>query len=190
MRATIARMRIHRRGPRRKSSLRDGHGAGRGALDRTRGPSPPSSSPTAAIWPASSSSLRSRRRGAPLAVAGGHGVRAVAKLLDGELAEAGGDSDIAMHIPRGVPLPAAVGVWAGGAIRIAASRGDFAAAEAMLATCATSSRSSTWGGGPSWRQRSRPANEGPWAPGRSSRRARSRSRGRRRYEPATAPRIR
>jgi DNA-binding CsgD family transcriptional regulator len=74
-----------------------------------------------------------RRRGAPIALSGGYGTRAISKLLDGELAEAGGDADIAMNILRGVPLPPAVGVWAGGAIRIATSRGDFAAAEAMLA---------------------------------------------------------
>jgi len=75
----------------------------------------------------------SRRRGAPLGVSGGHGIRAFSKLLDGELAEAGGDADIAMNILRGVPLQAAVGVWTGGAIRIATSRGDFSAAKAMLA---------------------------------------------------------
>jgi hypothetical protein len=74
-----------------------------------------------------------RRRGVPLAVSGSHGTRAISKLLDGELAEAGGDADIAMNILRGVPLPAVVGVWAGGAIRIATSRGDFSAAGAMLA---------------------------------------------------------
>ncbi len=75
----------------------------------------------------------SRQRGAPLAVSSGHGARAFAKLLDGELAEAGGDSDIAMNILRGVPLPAAIGIWAGGAVHIATRRGDFAAAEEMLA---------------------------------------------------------
>ena len=75
----------------------------------------------------------SRRRGVPLAVSGGHGIRAFSKLLDGDLAEAGGDSDIAMHIIAGIPLPAAIGVWTGGAVRIATSRGDFAAAESMLA---------------------------------------------------------
>ena len=75
----------------------------------------------------------SRRRGAPLAVAGGHGVRAFARLLDGELADAGGDSDIALNILRGIPLRAAIGVWLGAAIRIATSRGEFDLAERMLA---------------------------------------------------------
>ncbi|HWA53876.1 MAG TPA: AAA family ATPase [Solirubrobacterales bacterium] len=74
----------------------------------------------------------SRQRGVPLAVAGGHGIRAIAELLDGNLTEAGGDADIAMHIMGGVPLPGAIGVWAGGAIRIATGRGDFAAAERLL----------------------------------------------------------
>jgi DNA-binding CsgD family transcriptional regulator/tetratricopeptide (TPR) repeat protein len=73
-----------------------------------------------------------RQRGAPLAVAGGHGVRAFARLFDGELAEAGGDADITMHILSGVPISSAIGVWSGAAIRIAVSRGDFATAEGLL----------------------------------------------------------
>lgn len=73
-----------------------------------------------------------RQRGAPLAVAGGHGIRAFARLFDGELAEAGGDAEITMHILGGVPIPSVIGVWSGAAIRIAVSRGDFATAEGLL----------------------------------------------------------
>lgn len=74
----------------------------------------------------------SRRRGVPLAVAGGHGIRAFARLFDGELAEAGGDSDIAINILHGIPLPAVIGVWLGCALRVAASRGEFDRAEGLL----------------------------------------------------------
>jgi DNA-binding NarL/FixJ family response regulator len=73
-----------------------------------------------------------RQRGAPLGVAGGHGVRAFIRLFDGELAEAGGDADITMHILGGVPISSVIGIWSGASIRIATSRGDFATAESLL----------------------------------------------------------
>jgi DNA-binding CsgD family transcriptional regulator/tetratricopeptide (TPR) repeat protein len=73
------------------------------------------------------------RRGAPVAVAGGHGIRAFAKLFDGELADAGGDSEIALRIMHGIPIPSVLAVWLAAAIRIATARGDFSGAEEMLA---------------------------------------------------------
>ncbi len=75
----------------------------------------------------------SLRRGAPIAVVGGHGIRAFSNLFEGKLADAGADSDIAMRIMRGIPIPSALGFWLAGAIRIATARGDFAGAEEMLA---------------------------------------------------------
>jgi len=75
----------------------------------------------------------SRRRGATIAVAGGHGVRAFASLLDGNLRDAVGDAEIAIGIVRHLQIPSALAVWLGAAVRLATARGDLAAAEGMLA---------------------------------------------------------
>jgi DNA-binding CsgD family transcriptional regulator len=75
----------------------------------------------------------SRRRGATIAVAGAHGIRAFVSLLDGNLRDAVGDAEIAIGIVKHLQVPSALAVWLGAAVRLATARGDLAAAEGMLA---------------------------------------------------------
>jgi DNA-binding CsgD family transcriptional regulator len=74
----------------------------------------------------------SRRRGASIAVAGAHGIRAFLGLLDGNLREAVGDADIAVGIVGQLQVPSALAVWLAASVRIATALGDLATAEGML----------------------------------------------------------
>jgi DNA-binding NarL/FixJ family response regulator len=74
-----------------------------------------------------------RRRGSAPGVSGGHGVRAFLQFLDGNLRDAQADADVAINVARGPGLPAPLAIWSAAAIRISAARGDFVAAEDLLA---------------------------------------------------------
>ncbi len=73
-----------------------------------------------------------RRRGASIAVAGAHGMRAFLSLLDGNLREGAGDANIAVGIVGHLQVPSALAVWLAASVRLATARGDLATAEGML----------------------------------------------------------
>ena len=70
----------------------------------------------------------SRQRGVLPGVGGGHGVRAVAHLLDGDLREAQADSEIAVGILRRFDLVAPRAFWSAVAMRVLLRRGEQIAA--------------------------------------------------------------
>jgi DNA-binding NarL/FixJ family response regulator len=74
-----------------------------------------------------------RRRGSAPGVSGGYGVRSFLQFLDGNLRDAQADADVAINVARGPGLPAPLAIWSAAAIRISAARGDFVAAEDLLA---------------------------------------------------------
>ncbi|HEV7784749.1 MAG TPA: LuxR C-terminal-related transcriptional regulator, partial [Thermoanaerobaculia bacterium] len=74
-----------------------------------------------------------RRRGSAPGVSGGYGVRSFLQFLDGNLRDAQADADVAINVARGPWLPAPLAIWSAAAIRISAARGDFVAAEDLLA---------------------------------------------------------
>jgi DNA-binding CsgD family transcriptional regulator len=74
-----------------------------------------------------------RRRGSLPGNAGAHGVRAFCQFIDGNLRNAQSDADIAVGMVKGFGLPGPLAIWSGVAIRASAERGDFAAAETLLA---------------------------------------------------------
>jgi DNA-binding CsgD family transcriptional regulator len=74
-----------------------------------------------------------RRRGSAPGVSGGYGVRSFLQLLDGNLPDAQADADVAINVARGPGLPAPLAIWSAAAIRTSAARGDFVAAEDLLA---------------------------------------------------------
>lgn len=74
-----------------------------------------------------------RRRGSAPGVSGGYGVRSFLQFLDGNLRDAQADADVAINVARGPELPAPLAIWSAAAIRISAARGDFVAAEDLLA---------------------------------------------------------
>lgn len=74
----------------------------------------------------------SRRRGVLPGVGGGHGVRAFAHLIDGDLREAQADSEIAVDVLRRFGLIAPLAFWSGVAMRVLLRRGELIAAERLL----------------------------------------------------------
>lgn len=74
----------------------------------------------------------SRRRGVLPGVAGGHGVRAFAHLIDGDLREAQADSEIAVDVLRRFGLVAPLALWSAVAMRVLLRRGERIAAERLL----------------------------------------------------------
>jgi DNA-binding NarL/FixJ family response regulator len=74
----------------------------------------------------------SRRRGVLPGVGGGHGVRAFAHLLDGDLREAQADAEIAIDILRQFRLIAPLAFWSGVSMRALLRLGGRIAAERLL----------------------------------------------------------
>ncbi len=74
----------------------------------------------------------SKRRGASIAVAGAHGMRAFLSLLDGDLRGAAGDAEIAVGVVEHLQVPSALAVWLAASVRLATARGEMASAEGML----------------------------------------------------------
>jgi DNA-binding CsgD family transcriptional regulator len=72
-----------------------------------------------------------RRRGVLPGVGGGHGVRAFAHLLDGDLREAQADSEIAIDVLRRFDLIAPRAFWSAVAMRVLLRRGERITAERM-----------------------------------------------------------
>jgi DNA-binding CsgD family transcriptional regulator/tetratricopeptide (TPR) repeat protein len=74
----------------------------------------------------------SRRRGVLPGVGGGHGVRAFAHLIDGDLREAQADSEIAVDVLRRFGLVSPIAFWSAIAMRVLLRRGERVAAERLL----------------------------------------------------------
>jgi len=74
----------------------------------------------------------SRRRGVLPGVGGGHGVRAFAHLIDGDLREAQADSEIAVDVLRRFGLVSPLAFWSAVAMRVLLRRGERTAAEQLL----------------------------------------------------------
>jgi DNA-binding CsgD family transcriptional regulator len=75
----------------------------------------------------------SRRRGVLPGVAGGHGVRALCSLLDGDLRSAQADAEIAVDLGHSFGFASTIPIWTAIGVRTLVERGDFSAAEALLA---------------------------------------------------------
>ena len=75
----------------------------------------------------------SRRRGVLPGVAGGYGVRALCNLLDGDLRAAQADVEVAIDLGRRFAFASTIALWTAVAVRTLVERGDFSAAEALLA---------------------------------------------------------
>jgi DNA-binding NarL/FixJ family response regulator len=75
----------------------------------------------------------SRRRGVLPGVAGGHGVRAICSLLDGDLRSAQADAEIAVELGHSFGFASTISIWTAIGVRTLVERGDFSAAEALLA---------------------------------------------------------
>lgn len=73
-----------------------------------------------------------RRRGVLPGVGGGHGIRALAHLLDGDLREAQADSEIAVDVLRPFGLVSPLAFWSSVAMRALLRRGERIAAERLL----------------------------------------------------------
>ncbi len=73
----------------------------------------------------------SRERGVLPGVGGGHGVRALAHLLDGDLREAQADSEIAVGVLRPFDLVAPRAFWSAVAMQVLLRRGERTAAERL-----------------------------------------------------------
>jgi DNA-binding CsgD family transcriptional regulator len=74
----------------------------------------------------------SRRRGVLPGVGGGHGVRALAHLLDGDLREAQADAEIAVDVLRRFGLVSPLAFWSSVSMRVLLRRGERIAAERLL----------------------------------------------------------
>jgi DNA-binding CsgD family transcriptional regulator len=73
-----------------------------------------------------------RRRGVLPGVGGGHGIRALAHLLDGDLREAQADSEIAVDVLLRFGLVSPLAFWSSVAMRVLLRRGERIAAERLL----------------------------------------------------------
>ena len=73
-----------------------------------------------------------KQRGTMPGIAGGHGARSYARLLDGNLREAQADAETAMRLMRPFGLVNPHATWSGVAVYILLARGELGAATALL----------------------------------------------------------
>jgi len=73
-----------------------------------------------------------RRRGVMPGIGGGHGVRALAHYLEGDLREAQADADISIDVVRRFGLVTPLAQWSAVAVNILLARGERGAAERLL----------------------------------------------------------